>query len=196
MAYRLTDKVLHPTSIERVNVQLAIAATHETTIAALQFYGKQDQYSAFSQTTEFLHHIRTWFDIVNVKAPWKNIGRNNEMMQPISNANQENLAYIEKLENIMSWEKQPNKTTQMSTDTMRGVATTCRGLVGLAMYLLDHCGLEYVLFGKVQSDKIEVHFGHLRKLAGGNFWASCRQFFLRRSNHPRQKSTVAVGLRC
>ena len=32
MTYRLTltDKVLHPTSIERVNVQLAIAATHKT----------------------------------------------------------------------------------------------------------------------------------------------------------------------
>ena len=121
------------------------------------------------------------------------------MMQPISNANQESLAYIEKFGNMMSdWEKQPNKTTQVSTDTMRGVAITCRGLVGLARYLLDHCGLEYVLFGRVQFDQIESHFGHLRKLAGGNFWASCRQFFffLTEMRSSVQKPTVAVGLRC
>ena len=54
---------------------------------------------------------------------------------------------------------------------------TCRGLVGLAKYLLRQCDLEYVLLGKIQSDRLEGHFGHLRKLAGGNFWASSRQFF-------------------
>ena len=139
MAYRLTDKVLHPTSIERVNVQLAIAATHETTIAALRFYGQQEQYSAFNQTAEFLHYVRTWFDIVNVKSPWKRVRRNNGMLQPISNTNQESLAYIEKFGNMMlNWEKQTKKTTQISTDTIRGVAATCRGLAGLAKYLLGH----------------------------------------------------------
>ena len=55
---------------------------------------------------------------------------------------------------------------------------TCRGLVGLSNYLLDRHGdlIQYVLLGKIQSDKIEGHFGHLRKLAGGNYWASVRQF--------------------
>ena len=28
----------------------------------------------------------------------------------------------------------------------------------------------------IQSDRIEAHFSHLRKLAGGNYWASVRQF--------------------
>ena len=39
MAYKLTDRVLHPSIIERRNVQLAISAMHETTIAALEYYG-------------------------------------------------------------------------------------------------------------------------------------------------------------
>ena len=30
--------------------------------------------------------------------------------------------------------------------------------------------------GKIQYDGIEGHFGHLRKLAGGNYWASVKQF--------------------
>jgi len=53
---------------------------------------------------------------------------------------------------------------------------TCRGLVGLSRYLLGHCGFEYVPPGKEQSDKLEGHFSHLRKLAGGNYWGSARQF--------------------
>ena len=36
--------------------------------------------------------------------------------------------------------------------------------------------VDYVLLGKIQSDGIEGQFGHLRKLAGGNYWASVRQF--------------------
>ena len=49
MAYKLTDKVLHPSNIERVNVQLAISATHETTTAALDYFGQKEEYSAFKQ---------------------------------------------------------------------------------------------------------------------------------------------------
>ena len=45
MAHRLTDRVLHPTSVERVNVRLAMAATHESTVAALRFYSQRDGHS-------------------------------------------------------------------------------------------------------------------------------------------------------
>ena len=66
----------------------------------------------------------------------------------------------------------------MSTDTLQAATYTCRGLVGLANYLLDNYGdlVHYILLGKVQSDRIEGRFGHLRKLAGGNYWSSVRQF--------------------
>ena len=37
--------------------------------------------------------------------------------------------------------------------------------------------MHYVLLGKLQPDRIEGRFGYLRMLAGGNFWASVRQFF-------------------
>ena len=36
--------------------------------------------------------------------------------------------------------------------------------------------LDYVLTGKIHSDYIEGHFAYLRKLSGGNYWASVRQF--------------------
>ena len=65
------------------------------------------------------------------------------------------------------WLEQAGKTRKLSTDILHEIIVTCRGLVGLSKYLLEHHVLKYVLLGKVQSDKIEGHFGHLRKLAGG-----------------------------
>ncbi|KAG0719515.1 Nuclear nucleic acid-binding protein C1D [Chionoecetes opilio] len=69
-------------------------------------------------------------------------------------------------------------SAKISKDTCLAVYNTSRGLVGLVRYLLDNHNaiLDYVLLGKVQSDRIESHFGHLRKLAGSNYWASVRQF--------------------
>ena len=51
-------------------------------------------------------------------------------------------------------------------------------MVSLAQYLLDkHTDIiEYALLRKIQSDRIEAHFGHLRKLSGGNYRSSVRQF--------------------
>ena len=53
--------------------------------------------------------------------------------------------------------------------------------------------MDYALLGKLLSDKIECRFGYLRKLAGGRFWASARQF-LEGEAIIRVKSLVCVGL--
>ncbi|KAF0301475.1 hypothetical protein FJT64_003101 [Amphibalanus amphitrite] len=65
MAFKLTDRVLNPTSIERVNVQLAVAANHESTVAALRYYSQNDAYRDFGQTADFLEMLRRWFSVVN-----------------------------------------------------------------------------------------------------------------------------------
>ncbi len=48
-------------------------------------------------------------------------------------------------------------------------------------YLLDRYNeqpwnLKYLLLGKFQSDMLESHFGHMRKLAGSNYWTTVRNF--------------------
>ena len=70
MAYKLTDKVLHPTNFERVNVQLAISATHETTTAALDYFGQKEEHADFRQTAQYLRLVRKWFDVVDVKSAY------------------------------------------------------------------------------------------------------------------------------
>ena len=109
MAYRLTDRILHPSSVERVNVQLAASATHETTVAALRFYGQQPEHDGFMQTAEFLHIIRSWFNIVNVKlkSPLAHIRRKEPTLTPISKDNVDGLAYIEKFGEMMTVTARP-----------------------------------------------------------------------------------------
>ena len=96
MAYRLTDKVLHPSTIERVNVQLAVSATHETTIAALDYYGQKEERSGFKETAEFLRSIRKWFDIVNVKTPTAYLKLNDNTRKPVTKEWRDGIEYLEK----------------------------------------------------------------------------------------------------
>ena len=92
MAHRLTDRVLHPSSVERVNVQLAVAATHESTIPALKFFGQRKELTAFNSTAEFLQIVRTWFNIANVKSPFTYNKQNAPILKPISVESMEGLA--------------------------------------------------------------------------------------------------------
>ena len=179
MAYKLTDRVLHPSSIERSNVQLAISAMHETTIAALEYYGGKDEHKAFKDTAEFLKLVRKWFDVVNVKSPFIHKRLNDSTRKPVTRDCKDGLTYLQGFESMINrWIERDGRGNKISTDTLKGISYTCRSLIGLANYLLEEHGdmVDHVLLGKNQSDGIEGHFGHLRKLAGGNYWASVRQF--------------------
>ena len=69
MAFKLTDKVLRPSSLEKTNVKLADSCFHESTINALAYYSSHG-YAKFKETAEVLQIIRDWFNTVNVKYAW------------------------------------------------------------------------------------------------------------------------------
>ena len=48
-------------------------------------------------------------------------------------------------------------------------------ITGLSKYLMNECGFRYVLLGHIQSDTIEIRFGHIRQLSGANCFISMRQ---------------------
>lgn len=58
------------------------------------------------------------------------------------------------------------------------VCYSSRGLINLIRYLLEKYRdiLKFLFLGKIPFDKIEAHFSHLKKLAGGKYWPSARQF--------------------
>ncbi|KAG0702600.1 hypothetical protein GWK47_025056 [Chionoecetes opilio] len=67
--YRLTEKgLLNPTNIERTNVLLVAAATHESTTTALVYYADKCSRPTFKETAAFLCLLRKWFNTCNVKS--------------------------------------------------------------------------------------------------------------------------------
>lgn len=184
LAYKLTDKVLNPSALERVDVRLAAAATHETTCKALRHFAEhRPDCKDFVDTAEFLELVRRYFNTCNVKsqymAPRYN-DKNRVALRLGCEASEVSLKFLSEFGGFMrSWhESKGSDSVKITKDTCMAVFYTSRGLVSLTRYLLDKHSdvLEYVLLGKIQSDRIENHFGHLRKLAGGNYWASVRQF--------------------
>ena len=63
----------------------------------------------------------------------------------------------------------------LTKETCLALTQTCRAIAGLAKHLINFCGFNYVLLGKVQSDTLEGRFGHIRQLSGGNYYNSIRK---------------------
>lgn len=92
-----------------------------------------------------------------------------------------NLDFLEQFGQWMKdwYESNINMKHKLSKDTLMATYYTCRGLVAATRYLLTiYTGtLKYLLLGKINSDRIERHFGHLRSLAGTNYWCSVREMY-------------------
>ena len=59
--------------------------------------------------------------------------------------------------------------------TSRALHQTCEAITQMSKYLLENCGFNYVLLGKIQSDMIERRFSRIRQLSGANYYISMRQ---------------------
>ena len=167
LACKVTDRVLHPSVLERVNVGLAAAATDQSTSAALRYFvDNKPGCETFKDTAVFLELVRRWFDICNVKSPlmWVRMNDRHRVPLRLGCENSERaVSFMREFGVYMS----SLAGKGISKDTCMTVYHTCRGLTGLAEYLLTRhdSDVKYVLLGKVQSDPIENHFGRLRQLA-------------------------------
>jgi len=70
---------------------------------------------------------------------------------------------------------------KVTQDTSMAVYYTSQNVKVMCQYLLERYGqdpwdLRYLLLGKFQSDMLESHFGHMRKLCGSNYWTTVRNF--------------------
>ena len=67
--------------------------------------------------------------------------------------------------------QQPRLTEQ----TSRALHQTCEAIMQMSKYLLENCGFNYVLLGKIQSDMIERRFSRIRQLSEANYYISMTQ---------------------
>ena len=173
IAHRLTEKFLHPTSIEKTNVKLADAAFHESTINALQHYGEKG-YPGFLQTANFMRAVRKMWNITNVKTIYAGQAKVDDTRQPVADVTDDKLEYLLQ---FASWVKDCSSKTvsSLSSQTSTAIHQTCTALVGLARHMLIHNQFSYVLLGQFQSNTIEKRFGWYRQLRGANYFVSVRQ---------------------
>ena len=173
MAYKLNEKVLHPTNIEKTNVRLADALFHDSTIAALEFYASA-QHEKWWSTVKFLKLIRKWWNIVNVKTANKGFHKRNESMLAVTKNVQQNLDFLKTFsEWLTNWNENSDKS--LTRQTFQAAKQTSCALPLAANYLLNEKIFSYVLLGFFQSDPIEKHFGWYRQLCGANYYVSVRQ---------------------
>lgn len=174
-AHKLTLKVLSPRPIERCNVMLAERLFHESTIAALRFYG--DKHPEWKTTADFLDIIHRWWSIVNVRTPSIGIRKRDDQKKPISNVDCSQMKFMSSLKQwFEEWRKDGDRKSSISRETLFCAIQTTSAIPELVQYLLEDKMLSYVLLGKINSDPIERRFGHYRQLSGANYFLSVRQF--------------------
>ena len=179
LAYKLTDKVLHPSTIERVNVQLSDSLFHESTINALQFYSRHG-YPEWAATSRFLQIVRDWWNIVNCRSRFLGQKKRDQTRKPICFDDMSNLEYLDMfskwLEEWRECEKGPRKERKsLTVETFQSVIQTTKALKAVSQYLIESEGFEFVLLGKFQTDDLEKRFGWYRQLVGANYYVSSRQ---------------------
>ena len=100
IAYRLSDKVLRPATIEKNNVSLADSFFHESTISALKTYAKENDCPEYHETVNFLEHIRRWWNLLNVKSTLTCKAKRDDNRQAL---NVDNLDHLNFLTAFSSW---------------------------------------------------------------------------------------------
>ena len=190
MAHKLNKKMLNPTSIEKSNVGLANSCFHESTINALRYYSTRG-YSSFADTATFLQIIRDWFNVVNVKSLFSGQKNRDERRDPVTFGNRHQLDFLQDFYHWLErWSDMNGRG--LSEQTFHHAKVTTLNLIHVANYLLDEKHLDYVLFGKIQSDPLEGRFQNYRQLCGANYFNSVAQF-VQAEKKIRLKSLVKMG---
>jgi len=177
MAYKLSDKVLHPKPIEKTNVSLAVAIFDPSTIAAMEYYSKHLCLPEWKGTCRFLKIVLQWWQIVNVKNPCTGIHKRNEFQKPITIFDDANLCYLKQFNDwLLTWEAQlESKKEGLSAQTFLALKQTNSALMAAANYFLKEKNFNFLLLGQFQTDPLEERFGWYRQMSGANYFISVRQ---------------------
>ena len=96
MAHKLSKKVIQPTPMEKMNVKLADAFFHESTIGAINYHAR-DSKPHWSDTANFLSLFRKLWNILNVRTPQAGFHKRDESKMAITNNNLDNLKISRRL---------------------------------------------------------------------------------------------------
>lgn len=167
---KLSYQSIWPNSFEKQKVNLVLSVFDEKVVAFLKICGYED-------TALFVENVLKTWNILNVKSRYAGVQLNDPTRKAIESKTDERLVFLEKMATsfkLMDRSKQGKRVKGLTSDTANALHVTLLGLVDLTKTLLDS-GFEYVLLGKLQSDRLELEFSKYRQASGGNFFISVEQ---------------------
>ena len=130
---RLNYKFLHPHSIERQNMKLALRVFCDTTVASLRTFGpSQEQLPNWEGTQVFIEIILKFWNIVNVKTPFKGKLKRLDDANPISDLNDNRITWMTEFVTwLYKWRQysKANNTTIITTETFKALSHTMNDMV-------------------------------------------------------------------
>ncbi|GBM41413.1 hypothetical protein AVEN_172191-1 [Araneus ventricosus] len=177
--YGLTRKALWPTNLERQNVKLALKLFSTDVVHALNELGEKYNLECYEQTAKFINIISTWWDIVNVKTPDKGKFKRNPMCEPLtSSPSDKGLMFLKQLVSwVNKWENLDSNNGRLSKETFLALNHTTQAFIEIVNHCTKSFKKEYILLGKIQTDKLESRFGQYRSMAGDQYHISVRQIY-------------------
>jgi len=179
MAYKLSQRALSPGPIDRQNVQLTHAIFNDSTVQALEFYGRHG-HPTFLDTARFLKIILKWWKTVNTKTSFTAELRRDTDLTVITVENIiEKTSFLRAFVDWLSeWEflKLNQNSGGLSKETFAAARHSSACIADLSEFLIETKQFKYFAPGKSQSDPLEGKFGQYRQMCGGNMYASVRQF--------------------
>ena len=161
---------LYPNNFEKQKVQLVVNVFNEKTIARLKIHGKND-------TARFVEFVTRMWNILNIKSPSAGRHLNDKDREKICAPDDPRLEFLLKMGHsfkLMDACKQGHRVRCLTNATANALHVTLTGIVEVTKILLKS-GYDYVLPGKIQSDRIEAEFGIYRGSSGGNYFISTEQ---------------------
>ena len=98
IAHKLTETVLNPKTIEKVNVKLAMSLLHESTRIALKLYG-------FVETATALEFFAKFWNIINISSPTIGKHKRDIFHDPVKSPDDWKLDYFLELEKYLTFWK-------------------------------------------------------------------------------------------
>ena len=180
-AYMLNYKCLHPHSLERQNVKLALRVFHSTNSAALRILGNQHgDLTNYDGTAKFIDIIVKFWNIFNVKTTVEGIHKRLPDCYPIRSAEDPQIAWLIKFSSWLSiWKKHSIETGihGLTTETHMALKHTVDTVLLMIPELFTAHKLRYILLSKFQTDNLEGRFGLYRQLSGCNYLVSVQEVF-------------------
>ncbi|CAI6343939.1 unnamed protein product [Macrosiphum euphorbiae] len=162
---RITPQHLQLSSMSKMRVRLCTQVFSMSMAQALRFYMKKGclMLKGASETANFVEYWNNLFDNFNRILPWQGLRIGDEGFEKFYDA----INYLNSWENkVIAHHITPEEF--LTPQTAQSLRVTLHSTIDLSMYLLEKCGFEYVLTGKMCQDPLEKFFGIIRQAAGPN----------------------------